>query len=422
MEPIRLHAAIGFPTEHIRVKLPVPLTYEEGLRLSWTEGTVRVWFSDWDVYRNDPEYGDESLDRVFVSFEFEEFPTRLLALGNPAFVEWGAIRNWIDSDEHMAVYRAATAANYKGEKERQWLEKRKELSAASATAADAWLADPDLSAFLTKTSKNANNLIHRLLELLRVEYGQFMIPDPPRYTWGQVYLRFPDGTSHGLSNEAVDRWLKPPRLTRQRFSGTLDLAQWPAIPAALDAGWKPSLVELLLANARTECDPEFGNPRLAVIEAVTALEVVTKREMHRALSEFKVSKAAIDRIVRETSMADLVGVWLRPHVRPEDFENLESCATAIRERNELVHHERRGIAFDRASEHIESICRLVANIDHSEVLARRRGRLTSECRRRGAGHHFSSRRIPGPFTPDPGSLGCGWMLEAPGDLSGESQQ
>jgi hypothetical protein len=100
-----------------------------------------------------------------------------------------------------------------------------------------------------------------------------------------------------------------------------------------------------------------------VIEVIIALEIVIKRTMHATLARFGVSKSAIDRIVRETPMADLVGIWLRPHIPESEYPTLEKCTEAIRQRNELIHHERRSLSFERAVEHVTAVAKLIKDLN-----------------------------------------------------------
>jgi hypothetical protein len=107
-----------------------------------------------------------------------------------------------------------------------------------------------------------------------------------------------------------------------------------------------------------ECDADLGNARLGLIEAVTALEVEVKKLMSLRLRLYGVSKSAVDRIVRETPLADLATAWIRRELQgldsPADII-FQRCAEAIHERNELIHHERRAIAVSRARAHVEAI-------------------------------------------------------------------
>lgn len=364
MDLITLSAELVFPTEYLRVAPPVPDRRERALSLTWHQGRLFVWFSDWDIRSNDPEEGDEVFESMLVEAEFTEYPTQLLALAEPESTVWGEVIDWVRSNKHQQAYQAATNAQYRGQAQIEWESKRKELSAAAKAAASRWLSDDSLGEFLRESAKELNAVIRRLLEFLRIKHGQSAIPDPPRFTWRQVYFALPGGVAQSLSGEAVDEWLNvKPNSGTESLSSTLSLVEWPQIASALQAGWKPGLVDILLANARTECSVAFGNPRLAVIEAITALEIIIKRVMHVTLVRHDVSKSAIDRIVRETPMGDLVGIWLRPYIPQSEFPTLEKCAEAIRDRNELIHHERRSLSFKRAVEHVSAVTSLIKHLD-----------------------------------------------------------
>jgi hypothetical protein len=246
-----------------------------------------------------------------------------------------------------------------------WMQKRAELSLAASEAANAWLSDPDVGPSLRDLANFINRIVRRLLEILRVHHGQVVIPDPPRYGIRSVHIRFAAREDVSLSTEVIGRWLEVHTYGIQDFFGRpFEPVEWSEVAARFASEWKPSLIETLLANARSECERRFGNPRLAILEAATVVEILIKSAMTQILSPHAISPTAIDRIVRETSTADLVGIWLRPHVSSELFPLLEDLAVGIRERNELLHHNRRTVSFERAEAFVGAVGRVAEALQH----------------------------------------------------------
>jgi hypothetical protein len=203
----------------------------------------------------------------------------------------------------------------------------------------------------------------RFLTILKVEYGQYLIPGTLPATTARKYWIL----SGGMVRDAGDIFLD--RLLRLRswadpgdISTLIEPYHWPEITARLEVGSQPPFSEVLLASARGECDPGLGNPRLALIEAVAALEVEVKKLMTLRLQGHGISKTAVDRIVRETPLADLATAWVRRELGPRAAEMDQAlygrCAEAIHERNELIHHERRNLSPGRVLQHIVALGKL----------------------------------------------------------------
>jgi hypothetical protein len=241
------------------------------------------------------------------------------------------------------------------------------------------------------------NTTQRFLEVLRLYYNQYLLPDRPVLNWSIGHWLLSDNamldrvntTSEGADRQIVRsvsgyhylpeeqiREMSSPFLNRLFTNNTghirryntpsVSVSAWPEISRRITETTKPNLSEVLIATAFGECEPHLGNPRLGLIEAVVALEIEVKTLMRLSLGKYGISNSAIDRIVRETPLADLTSVWIQREI-PEGAEKVPQeifvkCATAIRERNELIHHSRRNISPQRAQEHIKAIAQLVEKI------------------------------------------------------------
>lgn len=360
--PSQFHATAYFPTTYLSVRPPVPTKWEHGLPMECEYGTLRFYFDEYEVGWNDPAQGNEWFDHVQLMIEMSSDQANAEVFGREPD-DWEGLTDWVKSPRHTEAYNRATAARYSGPEQEAWQALRRELHDTAREAAEAWVSD-EVNSQRRQVGQVLNTTIGRMLEVLRTRYGQATIPDPPRWNWRHVWIRFASGESVSLSRELESRWLDPQGST-SAYHRPFDLQDWADVAALVEESWRPSFVEVLLANARQQCDPLLGSGRLALVEAVTALEIVVKVAMGHVLEPHGVSKSALDRIVRGTPTADLVNVWLRPHVPSEKHGHLATCAQAVHERNELIHHERRTVKQERAAEMVDAVSSVVALLRES---------------------------------------------------------
>jgi hypothetical protein len=198
---------------------------------------------------------------------------------------------------------------------------------------------------------------------LKVEYGQYLVPGALPFTTARSHWILANGRVREVGNIFLHRLLRLRSWDHPgNISKLIESHHWPEITVKLEAGSQPPFSEVLLASAQGECDPGLGNPRLALIEAVAGLEVEVKKLMTLRLQGYGISRTAVDRIVRETPLADLATAWIRRELGQRAAEVDQAlyrrCAEAIHERNELIHHERPNLSPGRVLQHVEVLGKL----------------------------------------------------------------
>jgi hypothetical protein len=204
--------------------------------------------------------------------------------------------------------------------------------------------DGDLSAYFNQVGNFIHQTTECFLELLRLKYCQFLIPDKPKIHWTSGYWVLPlsvlspewrrkreegfagvmDGNLYNFGDSVHERVMPATRAFLDRIlprpeidvSPTVKPEDWSEIADQITQGvfLKPELSEVLIATALGECDPRMGNPRLALVEAVVALEIEVKSLMKDALKQYGLSDTAIERLVQENPLADLTSAWVRREI------------------------------------------------------------------------------------------------------------
>jgi hypothetical protein len=364
---------LSFRREVFNIAPPLPLNPEEGPQITSKLGRVAFYFDEWDAPNPNREGGTPvTVDDFFAHFVPSAFPPELdLAFTTEGHPYASALYSWESPEE--AELRRFLSSIERGEApellaERQRAEARlQELFLKHAThvgqVCDQLFADPVLGHYLKKVGDHIREAILGFLTILRVEYGQYLIPGTLPVLTARKHWVLSGGMVRDVGDIFLDRllrlrsWADPGDISK-----LIEPHHWPEIAARLEAGGQPPFSEVLLASAKGECDPHLGNPRLALIEAVAALEVEVKKLMTLRLQGYGVSRTGVDRIVRETPLADLATTWIRRELgqrAPEmDQVNYGRCAEAIHERNALIHHERRNLSPDRALQHVEVLSKL----------------------------------------------------------------
>ena len=406
-----LRLQVDFPQDVIFIEPPVPTSpYDSFTPVIQNElGEICFYFSTFDV----PIDNESGADPAYASSFYVHFvpsdvpssvellletPSHAWARGiyddpfDPRLVELQEKRGFaVSNSEPLEEYTRRKQAesqlnSYYGELEQQ-----------SKALCVQIFRDPELSSYFTKLGELIQTTTQRFLELLRLKYRQYLIPDRAEIHWTSGYWVLPesvitpdwekrrkdgtrgvmDGNLFNFGQGVNERVMPATRafldriLPRQesRVEHVVKPTDWVEITDQIMRGGtsKPSLSEVLIATALGECDPRMGNPRLGLIEAVVALEVEVKSLMKDALKQYGISDTAVERIVKETPLADLTSVWIRreiPEGAESEFDNtlLDKCARAINERNLLIHRQQRNISRDKALEYVLAIAELLKQL------------------------------------------------------------
>lgn len=358
-----LKLLLSFPREVFTVAPPVPITKEQAPKVHTQAGDIFFYFDDWDVL----EISFDSFvvhfvpasvpDQVQQLLELNEGP-HVLALFGTDTPEIAQLRQRVS----ILTSRSPEAINEWQTAQNRLQDLSLEHGRRVESACDSLFQDPVYGPYFRETGRIIMSTTASFLRVLKVKYGQYILPDNPPSTTAANYWMLRDSTRR-VSDGFLSRLLGLRTWADPNDSKPLLPNQWNEIAQLVENGYEPAFSEILLASARGLCDPELGSPRLAMIEAVVALEIEIKKLMTIRLRGYGVSKSTVDRIVRETPLADLASVWIRREVAPDDptidDDVYRRCADAIHERNELIHHERRTIDPKRAREHIVALSQLI---------------------------------------------------------------
>ena len=370
----QLALLLKFPREVFHLAPPLPLGPEQGPRITSEIGQVAFYFDDWDApHPNRAGARPVTVDTFFAHFIPQTFPAAidqaLTTDGHPhasVLYRWESAEEeakhrtfeWSDEDEDDGEDDEAPGTS----PEREWAEERlRELRREHARqACDRLFADPALGGYLGAVGRRMREAIRDFLTVLKTEYGQLLIPRTWPITTARNEWVLPDGSRREVAEVFVDRLLGLRSFADAGDINTLvEPHHWPEIAARLAAGRRPPALEVLLASARGECDPDLGNPRLALIEAVTVLEAEVKKLVALRLRSHGIGRAAAARVVRETPLADLAAAWIRGEAglraTAADQAHYDRCAEAIRECHVLIRHERDDLSPGRARQHVDAL-------------------------------------------------------------------
>ncbi|MGE0539233.1 MAG: hypothetical protein AB7R89_03555 [Dehalococcoidia bacterium] len=225
--------------------------------------------------------------------------------------------------------------------------------------------DPAYVALGKRVVKRLHPPISRLVDILRTTYGQFwlrrIVPWDSRQESLSVYCaRFglhwsiDTGASWTRFMPDTQRSHGTTRLVSARFQDYITQQDWSELEQLVNSDFEPSDGANLLTRARHILIT--GNPRHALIEAVTALDV--------AVAEFvrlhtKLRKTLADQIQSFQTLrlpAQLAMVALnQPEISDED---LQVVFTVIKRRNEVVHEGKE--PPDDLDRYLEAAYRVVA--------------------------------------------------------------
>jgi len=378
-----LRLLISYPMEVVVAESPVatsPISPHVP-RLVTDMGSLYIYFDEWDV-----EADVSAFDGLFIHFIPSDPPASVAEL-------------------FMSPPSRYVAGLFWDPNSRELDGKREELLAASRRHVDELFAEPVLSGYFAALAELLTSRARSLIEILRLDYGQYLLPDTQSVRWSSGHWILPEGSAIALEQrkqlhesgmragivsgyhlvpeeriaEVAPAFLERLGVQRrpQQPSGggspALRGSDWPNIVARLGERSKTTeLSRVLMATAHGQCYSGLGEPRLALVAAVAALEMEVKALMERSLRQYGIGKSAVDHIVRETPLSDLASVWIRREVSPSLVADcgddvFHKAARAIRDRNELVHLQRRRITWEHVIDHVRVLDQLTTLARESRV-------------------------------------------------------
>lgn len=406
MQMFEIRIPVIFEREVIFINPPTPLSpFDTPLTtVSSDLGSIFFYFDEWDLIGDnivgDPPSGFSSVFIHFIPRDLPDDIQKLFMQGDDRTAKALFYDN--NTPEIISLRNMVTIVN-PNETEEEFSERRKaqetiknredEIRSESEACCAFVFSQTEVATYFHKLGQFIIKTTRQFLEILRTKYNQYLIPDRPLLNWGTGYWLLAEGTlqdgGEQDSSNTVSPIIKPvsgyhflpedqikeisPAFLRELLKKnehpnsynlpSIEAKSWSEISKHITEDTKPTISEVLIATAFGECEPYSGNPRLGLIEAVVALEIEVKTLMKLSLARYQISSSAVERIVRETPLADLTSVWIRREI-PTDQASISQdifskCAVAVHERNELIHHSRRNIAAQRAQEHIQVIAQLV---------------------------------------------------------------
>jgi hypothetical protein len=128
---------------------------------------------------------------------------------------------------------------------------------------------------------------------------------------------------------------------------------------ALKDGYEIPLWRELVLNAEHYC--YIGDFRMAILESVTALELVISQFIGGELSAAGVKDKEIKEFVKETGVAKGLNIMIRFLVGKDGIQDdlLEKCKGAITKRNKIIHEGRRETDYQSTKDSIIAIYKLI---------------------------------------------------------------
>ena len=138
---------------------------------------------------------------------------------------------------------------------------------------------------------------------------------------------------------------------------------WEQLPFFItDKHGQARMSGVLIANSLQHLSHKNG--RLAVVEAVTALESNVKRLVPKAIARLpdspKVTPKQIDKLMTQAGLRLVTDIGLKliaPHAGFQDSD-INDVAKAIDERNHIIHNDQREVDIDIARRYVHAIMRI----------------------------------------------------------------
>jgi len=175
--------------------------------------------------------------------------------------------------------------------------------------------------------------------------------------WGTEWLT-PDNAWAPF--EADKKWLiTTAGVIRISTRSTMERAQWESLGTKLSSGRQPRMPDVLITNAYEHVF--LGNYRIAVVEAVTALETAFKQQLEpilrHAQRETAFEKSLFKKLISKHGLRFLTEYVLPSAVTELGIGKAEVSALlpAVHLRNEIIHGPKRKVTKDEAKRTVEAI-------------------------------------------------------------------
>jgi hypothetical protein len=165
---------------------------------------------------------------------------------------------------------------------------------------------------------------------------------------------------------------------RSLFMDGVDIEEWRRdvgtfVEAFINRGKRAPISDVLIANSLRALDQQNG--RLAIVEAVIALEGAVKDILPQVLSgsrSIELDTDLIDELIKEAGLRLTVKVILRANADrlQIDGKDIDLVSSAIEVRNVIVHQKQREVELSQAEEYVFAIRKVIARLRGKTVFRR----------------------------------------------------
>lgn len=215
---------------------------------------------------------------------------------------------------------------------------------------------------VTKFRKDVESIIDnvytRVIDLLRNQFEQYWLsPTLPRdnKVWNDA---------EWLDSDGEWKPVFPPTIyfvSRIRKQG-ISKGDWEKFGSLLKHNSRTDMMWTMIANARMYL--EIDNGRMAIVEAVAALEAALKQLLPKLLSRSvspPLPVKLIDRAIEKMGLrltAEVLFKYLEEKYQLGP-ENCKQCLSAIETRNTIIHNKQRHVSVSKAGTMVEAIAEIV---------------------------------------------------------------
>jgi len=222
----------------------------------------------------------------------------------------------------------------------------------------------EVTKFFKDVESIIDNVYTRVIDLLRNQFGQYWLsPTLPRdnKAWNDA---------EWLDSDGEWKPVFPPTIylvSRIRKQG-MSKGEWEEFGNLLKHNSRSDMMWTMIANARVYL--EIDNGRMAVVEAVAALEAALKQLLPKLLSRLvspHLPEKSIDKAIEKMGLRLTTEILFEYMEEKHQLgpENCKQCLSAIEIRNTIIHQKQRHVDVSKAGTMVEAIAEIVVSLARS---------------------------------------------------------
>jgi hypothetical protein len=149
---------------------------------------------------------------------------------------------------------------------------------------------------------------------------------------------------------------------------SVDHDMWDQASGFIERGGRAHMRDVLVANSLDYLSQQNG--RLAVVEAVTALESALKQLLPKVILRLpgvpQIEEKELDKVMEQAGLRLVAQVGLKLIMTPAGLsaEDIQSIGEAIDTRNNVLHDFQREVEISKAQRYVSAICRVIERFEH----------------------------------------------------------